>query len=85
MTQGVFLAGGGARGFWLRSLPPGVGAKGLVDSLLQSLQKALKTGRFGAPEGGGKGPFAASGLKAVPPGVGAFEEPGQKTPCVTFN
>jgi hypothetical protein len=75
---------GGLGAFWLRSLPLAVGARGLVDNLLQCLQKALKTAVWGSWRGG-KGLLAASGLKTMPLGVGAFEEPGQKTPCVTFN
>jgi hypothetical protein len=35
--------------------------------------------------GAGRGHIAASGLKASPLGMGAFREPGQETPCATFN
>ena len=73
-------------------MPPGLVAKGLADGFLQSLQKALGgfkpnrgLGGGGGRCGGGGGGMAASGLKASPLGMGAFREPGQETPCATFN
>ena len=91
VTQGVFLAGGVARAILAQEHAPSlaaVGAKGLADSLLQSLQKVapLKTKDGSGPwEGGGRGVWQPQASRQCPQGWGHLRSLVKKLPVSLSN